>query len=67
MKNLFRRIYRSKENITKEELKEMFDNNPNVILLDVRKHKEYEEGHLDRCNKYTIIWLIYGSTKSSQK
>lgn len=55
MKNWLKRLYRSKENLTKEEMKEMFDNYSNVVLLDVRSRKEYEEGHLIRSNKYTNI------------
>ena len=46
MKNWISRLYRSKENLTKEEMKEMFYNNSNVILLDVRSPQEFEEGHL---------------------
>lgn len=46
MKKWISRLYRSKENLTKEEMKEMFDNNCNVILLDVRSPQEFEEGHL---------------------
>lgn len=47
MKNWIKRIYRSKENLTKEELKEVLKNYSNVILLDVRSHQEYEEGHIN--------------------
>lgn len=47
MRNWIKRLYRSKENLTKEEIKEMLINNSNVILLDVRSHQEYEEGHLN--------------------
>ncbi len=48
MRNWIKRIYRSKENLTKEELKEVLKNYSNVILLDVRSHQEYEEGHINR-------------------
>ena len=47
MRNWIRKIYRSKEDLTKEELREMLRNYSNVILLDVRSHQEYEEGHLN--------------------
>lgn len=46
MRKWIKKLYRSKENLTKEEVKEMIENNSNVILLDVRNHQEYEEGHL---------------------
>lgn len=46
MKKIIRRLYRSKSNLTKEEMKEMCDNNPNIILLDVRSPQEFSEGHL---------------------
>lgn len=47
MRNWFKKLYRSKENLTKEEVKEILDDYYNVILLDVRSHQEYEEGHLE--------------------
>ena len=47
MRNWIRRIYRSKEDLTKAEVREMLKNHSNVILLDVRSHQEYEEGHLN--------------------
>lgn len=46
MKNWIKKLYRSKENLTKEEVREMLKNYSNVVLLDVRSHQEYEEGHL---------------------
>lgn len=46
MRRLIKKLYRSKENITKEEMKYMIGNYPNVILLDVRSPQEYKEGHL---------------------
>ena len=39
-------FFRSKSNLSKEEMEDMINNNSNVILLDVRSHQEYEEGHL---------------------
>lgn len=47
MRKWLKRLYRSKENITKEEMMDMISNNSNVILLDVRSYQEYEEGHLN--------------------
>lgn len=47
MRKWITRIYRSKENLTKEEVNQMLRNYTNVILLDVRSHQEYEEGHLN--------------------
>lgn len=46
LRNWIKKLYRSKENLTKEEAKEMLDNNSNVTLLDVRSPQEFEEGHL---------------------
>ena len=38
--------YRSKENISKEELNAIMSNNQNLVLLDVRSPQEYDEEHL---------------------
>lgn len=46
MKNFIRRLYRSKNNITKDEMKFMLKNYSNVVLLDVRSPQEFVEGHL---------------------
>ena len=46
MRKWLKKLYRSKQNITKEEMREMLNNSNNIILLDVRSHQEYEEGHL---------------------
>ena len=46
MKKFFKKFYRSKLNITKEEMQEILQNNENAVLLDVRSPQEYEEGHL---------------------
>ena len=43
--NFFKRKRDIKE-ITKDELKFFLNNFNEVILLDVRSHQEYEEGHL---------------------
>ena len=47
--------YRNSEDVTIEELNNLVKTNENSILLDVRSPQEYNEGHLNRCNKYTII------------
>lgn len=47
MKNFIRRLYRSKNNITKDEMKFMLKNYSNVVLLDVRSPQEFMEGHLN--------------------
>ena len=46
MRKWLKKLYRSKQNITKEEMMDMISNNSNVVILDVRSHQEYEEGHL---------------------
>lgn len=46
MLRLFKNLYRSKENLTKDEMYEMLQNNETIILLDVRSPQEYDEGHL---------------------
>lgn len=46
MRKLIKKLYRSRENLTKEEMKYMLDNYSNVILLDVRSPQEFAEGHL---------------------
>ncbi len=47
MRNWIKKLYRSKENITKEEMKEMLNSYSNIVLLDVRSHQEFSEGHLN--------------------
>lgn len=42
-----KRLFRSKSNLSQQEMKDMVRNNDNVILLDVRSPQEFEEGHLD--------------------
>ncbi|MDO5555328.1 MAG: hypothetical protein Q4G09_01340 [Clostridia bacterium] len=58
IKDIFNKLkkYRDNENDIKiEELNEIVKTNPNSILLDVRSPQEYNEGHLNRCNKHTSI------------
>lgn len=47
MKNFIKKLYRSRNNITKDEMKFMLKNYSNVILLDVRSPQEFAEGHLN--------------------
>ena len=47
MKELLKKLYRTKTDIGKEEMREILKNNNNVIILDVRSPQEYEEGHID--------------------
>lgn len=47
IKKMFKKIYRSKEDITKEELLDMIKTNPEIVLLDVRSEQEFKEGHLN--------------------
>lgn len=47
MRKWIEKFYRSKENLTKQEAETMIKNYDNVVLLDVRSHQEYEEGHLN--------------------
>lgn len=49
--------YRNNEDIGIEELKNIIKMNETSILLDVRSPQEYNEGHLNRSNKHTIIWI----------
>lgn len=48
IKKIFKKIYRSKEDITKEELLDMVKTNPDIVLLDVRSEQEFREGHLNK-------------------
>lgn len=63
MRKWLKRLYRSKENITKEEMKEMLNNYSNIILLDVRSHQEYEEGHLNNAINISIYDLYREAPK----
>ena len=42
-----RKMFRSKTNITKEEMQEIMRKNENVVLLDVRSPQEFNEGHFE--------------------
>lgn len=47
LRNVFKRLYRSKEDITMKEFQELIKANNNIVLLDVRSIQEYNEGHLN--------------------
>ena len=64
MRKWLKRLYRSKENITKEEMREMINNYSSVILLDVRSHKEYAEGHLNGAINIPIYDLYMEAPKA---
>lgn len=40
--------YRNLEDINIDELKNLINENKEIILLDVRSPQEYKEGHLNR-------------------
>lgn len=44
----FKRFYRSKENLSKNEIDEMMENNDNIVLLDVRSPQEFNEWHMPK-------------------
>ena len=47
MKKFLKRFYRTKMNLSKEEMQEIMINNEKAVLLDVRSPQEYEEGHIN--------------------
>ena len=63
MRKWLKRLYRSKENLTKEEVEEMMRSSSNVILLDVRSHQEYEEGHLNGAKNIPVYDLYRNAPK----
>ena len=46
MLRYFKKIYRLKENLNVTEMKEIIDNNNNVIIVDVRSPQEFSEHHI---------------------
>lgn len=66
MRNWIKKLYRSKENLTKEEATEMLKNHSNVILLDIRSHQEYEEEHLNGAINIPIYDLYRNAPKILQ-
>lgn len=63
MRKWLKRLYRSKQNISKEEMEEILSNYSNAILLDVRSHQEYEEGHLNGAINIPIYDLFRDASK----
>jgi len=57
IKSIFKKYRYNENNININELKEIMEKQENVLLLDVRSVQEFNEGHLNRSNKYTIIWI----------
>jgi len=55
IKSIFKKYRYNENNININELKEIMEKQENVLLLDVRSVQEFNEGHLNRSNKYTII------------
>ena len=47
--------YRTCKDISTDELKNILETNQDTMLLDVRSPQEFNEGHLNRCSKYSII------------
>ena len=53
--NILKRNRENEEDINIQELNEIIRTNSNVVLLDVRRPQEYNEGCLNRRNKYTFV------------
>lgn len=53
--NIIKKCRYNENDININELNEIRRINRESILLDVRSAQEYNEGHLRRCNKYTIV------------
>ena len=66
MKNWFKKIYRSRANLTKEEMIELINNYENVILLDVRSPQEFLERHLDNAINIPTYELYVNAPKILQ-
>lgn len=47
MRKWIRKLYRTRTNITKSEMLDIIEKNPDTILLDVRSPQEFNEGHLN--------------------
>ena len=54
IKSIFNKYRYNENNININELKQI-KMNTEAVLLDVRSPQEFNEGHLNRYNKYTII------------
>jgi len=55
IKNIIKKYRYNENDININELNEIRRINRESILLDVRSPQEFNEGHLNRCNKYTIV------------
>lgn len=59
------------QTITVEQAKQMITHNPNVVILDVRNHSEYDQGHLYGANLLPLYQIEnwnwnWNSTSSEQ-
>lgn len=45
------------KNITCDEFKHQYQDNKNIILIDVRSHQEFEDGHIDGAINIPIQFL----------
>ena len=52
---MVKKPYRNSEDININEVNNIIKTEAQSVLLDVRSPQEYREGHLNRCNKYTIV------------
>ena len=59
MKNFFKRLYRSKINLSKDEMNEILQKNENAVLLDVRSPQEYAENHIEGAINIQSYELYY--------
>ena len=57
IKNILKKYRYNENDININELNKIKRINTDVIILDVRSPQEFNEGHLKRSNKYTIIWI----------
>lgn len=55
IKNILKKYRYNENDININELNEIRKTSKESILLDVRSLQEFNEGHLNRCNKYTIV------------
>ena len=55
IKNILKKYRYNENDININEVNEIRRTNRESILLDVRSLQEFQEGHLNRCNKYTIV------------
>lgn len=67
LKKIFKKLYREKENITIKEMQNIMKTNENVVLLDVRSHQEYKEGHLRGSINIPVFNIEKTATKKISK